>query len=162
MATIKTTNGHGHMKNDDARSKVINYIMQPKKAIHGYCGGNIDDFSQAADYMREVSEKAGKDDGVKIRHLIVSFAPYETRDPSVAYLVASSLSDYIGTLYPVVFAVHEDEPHIHFHMVFNAVSDVNGERYRGTRREFNAMRHHLNDALKNFGINTLQYIPSEK
>ena len=42
----------------------------------------------------------------------------------------------IGRIYQVVVAQHEDTPNPHLHVVFNAVSYINGYKYHGSKEDY--------------------------
>ncbi len=108
MAILTTLNGKGKYFNDDAKELVSNYILRPDKAKHGYIGGIAVDMLCPAESMALVSEQFEKKDGVQLRHFVVSFAPWETRDPEVVNKIAQQAAMFVGQTYQVLYAVHED------------------------------------------------------
>lgn len=160
MATWKTPNGHGNYFNTDAKQLLTNYILRPDKLLHNYWGGINIDLDSPAESMVAISEKFRKTNGVQIRHFIVSFAPNELRDPFIANEIARQMAEYTGQWYQTLYAVHENKPNLHFHLIHNSVSFLDGSRYYGTREEHNALGNTLESILKRYHINTLVYVKS--
>ena len=96
MAILKTGNGNGNYFNEDAKELLIHYILRPDKVVHGYFGGVGVDPLCPAESMELVSEQFRKQDGVQLRHFIVSFTPYELADPAVVNEIAQQVTIYIG------------------------------------------------------------------
>lgn len=152
MATLKTTNGDGRFFDDRSREDSIAYILRTYKIKHNYYGGAIVDIQDIPGSMDVVAERFNKNTGVRVRHFILSFHPYEVNTPEVANAIGKQIIRYIGKEYQAVYAVHEDTENLHIHIVMNAVSYVDGHRYRGTRAEFNAFKSHINKILRMHGI----------
>ena len=159
MATLKIANHKGKYRDQSSRSDVIHYILQPDKAIHGFCGGINVPLQTAAQSMDQIALYFGKPNGVQLHHWIVSFSPEECDILSAANTVALLLASVIGQEYQVVYSVHEDRPHCHIHLVFNAISWIDGHRYRGTRAEFYRLYNSFKRILSEYGVDHLDYIP---
>lgn len=159
MATLKTANGNGKYSDTNAKENVISYILNPYKAKQYSGNMHITDADPIAD-MERISRQFGKEKGIQLRHFIISFDPQETTDPRVVAAIACEIIPYLGREYQLVFAVHEDKPHLHIHIVCNSVSYVDGHRYYGTRQEFNGFKAHIKQVLRRYGIQTLQYVPN--
>ena len=161
MAKIKTANQKGKYFDAEAKTDVIDYILNPYKATHGFVGGIGVNPECPAESMAVVSETFGKSNGVQLRHYIVSFSQDELTDPRKANAIAQQLTAYIGQEFQAVYAVHENKAYLHVHIVVNTVSFVDGHRWRGSKAEF----YHLIDAMKQilhgFNINRLEYIPTK-
>ena len=158
MAILKTANGKGKYFNLDARELVTDYVLRPDKMIHGYCGGVCVDPICPAESMSLISEQYGKQDGVQLRHFIVSFMPYELSDPAIVNEIAQQITTVVGRDYQALYAVHEDKPHLHFHLIHSSVNYHTGARYYGTKREFYAFKNALKGILSLYGINKLEYV----
>lgn len=161
MATLKTANGINKYFDDNSREDVINYILRIDKTIHNLYGSNMRDISNAATIMDNTAEKFSKASGVKLRHFIISFEPTEVTEPTVAYDIAKRIAAFFFGEYQTVFAVHEDKPHLHIHIVINSVSYTDGHRYYGKRQEFNAFKSYTKRVLADYGIYTLMYVSNK-
>ena len=158
MATFKVVNCKGKYFDADAKPDIIRYILSPEKTACGYCGYVAVDPQDPAASMNAVSERFGKADGVQLRHFIVSFQPGELTDPAVVDEIAQEAAEFFEHEYQTVYAVHADKPSLHFHLVINSVSYIDGHRYRGTRKEFYDFKNNLKQILRGYGIPQLQYI----
>ena len=106
MATIKTANGRGKYHDSEAREDLIHYVWDSGKIPHRYCGALVADPDAPAESMCETAKRFRKTDGVQVRHLILSFAPWECSDPGVANEIAQEVAAYIAQKYEVVYSVH--------------------------------------------------------
>ena len=161
MATLKTANGTNKYFDDNSREDVINYILRCDKTIHNLYGSNMRDICSAPTVMNNTAEMFGKASGVKLRHFIVSFEPTEVSEPIVAYDIAKRSAAFFFGEYQTIFAVHEDKPHLHIHIVINAVSYMDGHRYYGKRQEFNTFKSYIKRVLADYGIYTLIYVSNK-
>lgn len=158
MAVFKTANGKGKYADISAREDLIHYILAPSKVRHGYCGGFKVNNAAPGESMRKVSEGFNKASGVQLRHWIISFDPREINEPAAANEIAIGISEFFAREYQVVYAVHEDKPHLHIHIVQNSVSYIDGHRYRGTKEEFYRFKKHLYRTLSAYGVRSLNYV----
>ena len=162
MAIWKTGNGDGNYFNEDAKELVAAYIMHPDKAIHGYTGGYGVDPYFPAESMKIVSEQFGKQQGVQLRHFVVSFAPDELNDPDIVNVIAQQFAMYVGQRYQALYAVHENKSHLHFHLMHNSVSYLDGRRCYGKRPEFHDYQRVLKGILAQYGIYRLTYVSNKR
>ncbi len=158
MATLKTGNKKGSYRDIDSKLDVISYILNPEKAQHSYIGGMSGTPRNIAENMNDVSVYFGKERGVQLRHYIISFSPNEINDPALVNIIAQRIIEYFAEEYQVIYAVHEDKPHLHIHIVINSVSFVDGHRYYGKREEFNAFRNFIKNLLRQYGIYCFYYV----
>lgn len=152
MPTIKILNAAGKYTDPQARQDVIAYICHPNKTPNHMIGGVQIDLQNIAQSMDAVAAQFGKNSGVRLRHLILSFHPKEVSSPSIFQLVANEVCTYIGREYQIAYAVHEDTAVPHIHFVFNTVSYVNGYKYRGNKEDHNRTIYLIKIALHNCGI----------
>lgn len=161
MATLKTPNGKGKYRDLEAKEDVTNYIFNPWKMPHNYCGFMGVRSQDISGSMMQISAKFKKENGVQLRHFIISFSPYELRDFSIANEIGSLAMRFFGREYQTVYAVHEKHYNPHIHIVINSVSCVDGHRYYGTKREFYAMMNYFRRVLLSYGITELVYVKDE-
>ena len=112
--------------------------------------------------MQRVTEMFDKTNGVQLRHFIISFSPEETRSASIVNDIACMIVPYLGREYQTGFAVHEDTTHLHIHIVCNAISYLDGHRYRGTKKEFYDFICHCNQILRMFRMGNLRYVSNKQ
>jgi len=157
MAILKTANTKGKYYESHAKDDVIQYILNPSKAKN-YCGAYGVDMNAPAESMKTVSAQFGKSQGVQLRHFIISFYPNELNTPAIANEIAKQFAAFFVHEYQVIYAVHENKPQLHIHMIINSVSYVDGHRYYGTRAEFKSMQKHMQNILRNHNIYRLDYV----
>lgn len=158
MALFKFLNGKGRYHNDDARTNMAEYILNPYKAKHGYIGGayvNMESIESIVHSMDKIAQQFGKTNGVQLRHFVLSFLPQETCDPREACRIGREIMSFVGQEYQAIFAVHENTANLHIHFMLNSVSHVNGDRYYGKRKDYYIMLNGLKAILHQHGIHTL-------
>ena len=98
--------------------------------------------------MMQTARRWGKQNRVrKGYHVIQSFRPGEVT-PEQAHTIGVELAQrLLGGRYEVVVATHLDRAHLHNHVVFNAVSFVDGKMYRDTFRDYYEGIRGVSDAL---------------
>ena len=125
---------------------------------HKFFGGAGIDILHPANSMDQVAMHFKKTTGVQLRHFILSFDPTEIRDPLLANLIATSLVDHFFEKYQVVYALHENTANLHAHFIVNAVSYVDGSKYRGTKSDYYCLLRNLRRILKWYGFRGLRYV----
>lgn len=160
MATVKTANGRGKYHDLNSRQDLISYICNPQKTPHHHIYYSHVSPNHPVEDMDQTAAQFGKAEGVQARHFIFSFHPLELDSHTIAAQIAQEVTDYLGEEYQSVSAVHEDQSHLHIHTVINAVSHVDGHRYRGTKQEFYAMKNQVGRILRRYGMDRLDYISS--
>lgn len=151
MAILKYFNG-GHYHDANSRQDVINYILRPDKTPDGYIGYIGVNPHDICGSMQHTAAEANKDSGVRIRHMALNFSPAELTDPAIADEIGQSVMKYIGKDFQTVYAVHQDTEHLNIHFVFNAVSYIDGHRYKGRKNEYRPCEKHIRDILSDYGI----------
>jgi len=136
MAILKFVNCKEKYQDSDATKEVINYIFNPDKSKRELYGFYQVDPENPTKSMRDVAKAFGKTTGIQIRHYIISFTKYEINEPIIADQIAQEIITYFQDQYQCVYAIHEDTEYLHIHFVCNAISYVNGHRYRGNKAEY--------------------------
>ncbi len=162
MAIIKTSNTTGKYHDQNSYNSAINYITRPDKTPHHYIGSIGLDMYNPVGSMESVAIHFGQKHGVHVRQFLLAFDPNESINPEIANLIGQSIIFYLGNRFQAIYAVHEDEPHIHIHIVINAVSYVDGTKYRGTHKVFRRFMDFVKRVLRQYGINQLIYVPTSK
>ena len=152
MAVFLTINQKGKYHDANAKMSVINYILNKKKMPSNYFGSMYVNPLNPASSMQKVSSFYGKENGVQIRHFSVSFDKSEISDPAVVNAIANELMHYIAKCYQVIYAVHENTEQLHFHMAFNTVNHITGERYRGNKSEYYALLNMIKNIVRKYGV----------
>lgn len=156
MAIFKKVAKAGKYQDDYAIHNLIAYITKPEKTPSQMIGGYGIDPDHIADSMAHVSNQFNKNSRIRLHHFIVSFGSWECSAPGVLYCIGMAISYQIGPEYQIAFALHEDTDYLHLHFVFNAISHIDGHRYRGGKKEYHELYHLVRKVLKGFRINELK------
>lgn len=81
-------------------------------------------------------QKAERKKSVLGYHLIISFSPGEATPEEVHQCGRELVERLLAEKYEAVLATHLDKDHLHNHIVFNAVSYVDGTMYRNTFKDY--------------------------
>lgn len=149
-----------HYHDDDARTDVIAYCLNPRKTPSGYVGGCAVNVNQAAFEMDLLARAYGKENGLRLRHMVLSFSDQEMRKLggrkhgfSRLNQIAQYAIAYYGNEYQIIYAVHEDSDHGHIHIVMTTVNYRTGKKYGGQKADYYRFQRYLGSFLKDpFGI----------
>lgn len=152
MAILKIIHAPKKYHDETAYQDVINYCANPDKTPHGLIEGRKVDKDYAADEMETVATAFGKDNGVKLRHFVLSCSSAEgLTSPDVAK-IAHQVTDYYAGEYQILYAVHESSEKPHAHFVMNMVSYQDGHRYQGKKQDYYKFQKHIKKILRPYGI----------
>ena len=155
MALFKQLNGKDRYHDFSAREDVINYILRPDKTMSGCIGWVNVDMRNPAASMAQVAKFYGKENGIQLRHFVLSFCQEEVDDPDVANEIAQQIAYFISQEYQTIYAVHEDTDQLHVHFVYNPVSYLDGHRYYGTKTEYYRLINFIKTLLHHYEIHKL-------
>ena len=152
MVYFKKIAYKGKYHDDEAIPTLVSYITNPEKTPSKIIYGVKVDMDRIADSMIDVAEKYKKNKRLRLHHFILSFDSKYGEELDLIDQVVKAVCDEMGKVYQIVAAVHEktDNPHIHF--AFNAVSFVNGYKYRGSITEYWKLVHTIEDILDKFDL----------
>lgn len=105
--------------------RVLDYVLRTP-----LCGGYGVDPCHAFDQMMLVKKAFHQTDGVQLKHFFITFTIEESYGLDFNDIL--SLGFQIGGIfheYQVVYCIHLDSSHIHFHFVMNTVSFLDGHKY---------------------------------
>lgn len=111
----------------------IDYILNPEKTQGGeLMGSNCGrDATSIFEAMLETKSYYSKWNGRQGYHFIISFSEDEKVSAETMLNVMNEFSEaYLGDAYDYVYTVHDDQPHMHGHLVFNSVNRNTGYKYR--------------------------------
>ena len=123
--TWNETTGCRKYHDDDALDTVISYCVQDRKTPSMLIGGYGVNLNQAAFEMHRLSSAYGKDNGLRLRHMILSFSDQELkkmgkRAPELVFKITDYAALYYRNGYQIIYAVHEDTGRLHSHLVMKA------------------------------------------
>lgn len=146
---------------DNAISNVVSYICQPSKTPSNLIGGVGIDLDRIAESMIAVSQRFGEYSGIRLHHFVVYFSQSDKPTLEMILRIAMDISRWIGYSHQIVFAVHEDEPNLHIHFVFNAVSYIDGYKYPGGMEQYYDIFDFVKVVLHAYNLGPLLPLPSE-
>lgn len=80
--------------------------------------------------------KTGRKNGVLAYHLVQSFRDFETTPETAHQCGVELVNRLFADKYEVVLATHIDRDHLHNHIIINAVSFVDGSKYRRSFKDY--------------------------
>jgi hypothetical protein len=144
----------------------IYYIMNPEKTqnqrlVGGNCGRD-EELIYAK--FKETKSLYGKSTGRQAYHFVISFPPEENVSTTTCMNVISDFVDeYLKNEYDVVFTVHDDQEHMHGHILFNSVNSINGKKYRYEDGDWEKYIQPITDRIaKKYGLNELEFIKKDE
>lgn len=127
--------------------KLIAYALNPAKTENGSLTAHIHcSDGYASQEMQSVRKNWDAEQGTQAFHIIQSFAPGEIT-PEMALQLAQEFAQEHLMGYQVVIGTHCDHAHIHNHIVFNAVSFVDGKKYHSTPQTYYRQVRAISDRL---------------
>ncbi len=156
LLNIKSTpSGSGrHLYN------AIKYILNPHKTEQGILvGGNSgSDYQEVYQTMFDTKRMFGKTDKRQGYHFVISFKPGEINKEEAYQVIQEFCDEYLGDAYDTVFAVHDDQKHIHGHIIFNSVSRLDGYKYHYKKGDWERSIQPITDSIcKKYGFGTLEF-----
>lgn len=139
MAVIKFAAG----KNNTyaGMKKAIDYILNEKKTDILLTYGK--DCCPDTAYHEFIQTKIDfhKEDGRQFKHLIQSFAGYETISPEQAHQVGIELLNCkLFDGFQVVMATHKDKNHLHNHFIINSINTQTGKKWDQSKEQLYELR----------------------
>lgn len=121
-----STGTSSHLKN------AINYILNDEKTkggslVGGNCGLESDEIYQQ---MLATKEEWGKTDGRQGYHFVISFDKFEVNEKQCSDVTKEFCKKFFGDNYEYVYATHNDQDHMHAHIIFNSVSRSTGLKFQ--------------------------------
>lgn len=143
-----------HLKN------AIRYILNPRKTEQGlWVGGNVGrEYETVLQAMLDTKREWQKLSGRQGYHFKISFKPGETDEKTAFQLVRDFCEQYLGDDYDYCFAIHNDKPHLHGHIIFNSVNRVSGYKYRYIEGDWEKEIQPITDSrCREYGLPELVY-----
>lgn len=152
MATYKVIHEPGKFHDEDCYQTITDYLKkQCKVSEEGIIGGSVVP-SIAAAAMETVAKVYHKEEGLKLRHSMISFSAEDLILPKEAKQIAQHSMEYYADNYQIYAAVHEDSDCLHIHFVMNTTSYVDGSKYHGTKADYYGYLKHLNQVVRPYEI----------
>lgn len=154
MAIVKVIS---HGKNNAATRNILSYVMDAKKTVPELCG-TMGDFEtdvitpkQVYKEFQRIRNLFGKAHGGRTYiHGTVSWAAGEISGEEAADFAR----EYLPQIYPghqVLYAVHQDTDHVHFHFVTNTVSYLDGSMAHWSKHDLEVAKKLCNEMCQERG-----------
>ncbi len=125
--------------------QLIRYVSNPLKTSNGMyvtaLGSGTKPPEQA---WKETCAYYEKKDGYTAWHVVQSYPP-DSVNPELAHEIGIQFIDRFAPGHDAVVATHLDKPHIHNHIVFNAVSRLTGLKYYSPAGDLQRMKRISNE-----------------
>ena len=139
-----------------ALSQAIDYGMNPSKTHNLVTGINCVPES-AHQEMQATKRRWDKRGGVLGYHIIHSYAPGEVTSEQAHAAGVDFARRLLGDRYEAVVSTHTDREHLHWHIVFNSVSFVDGKKYRSDFQSyFGTLRETSNTVSREHGLSVIE------
>ena len=156
MAITKVFPIHNHLR------RAINYAVNPNKTNDGELTGFYNcradlAYKNMVKTQKRYNQWKSRSDSVQGHHLIQSFKPHEAT-PEIAQKIAKEFAEsYLSDKYEVAYGIHTDHDHVHIHYIINAVSFVDGKKYRNNKWEYREKIRPLSDQLcAKYGLSVIK------
>lgn len=140
----------------------IYYITNPKKTqnkrlIGGNCGR---DEEMIYNKFMDTKKIHDKYDGRQGYHFVISFSPLESVSADLCMnIMADFMEEYLKNEYDAVYAVHDDQEHMHGHLIFNSVNSVTGKKYRYEDGDWEKYIQPITDKIaEKYGLSKLEFV----
>lgn len=150
--TGNTTGLAGKYHDMAAIETVITYVLNPAKTDARYVGGCAINPRMAAQQFSQIAEAYGKNTGIHLRHMVLSFQESEPLTAEQAFYIAHQIAQYYGDAYQILFALHLDHANYHVHFVMNTVSYRTGAKYAGDKRDYYRFIQYMERVLAQYGM----------
>ena len=140
----------------------IEYILNPKKTAGGFYTGSLncmlehslDDMIRTMKFFGKEPRKQNDRIGY---HLTISWNPDEKVSEEMALEVAKEFCETYLYGYECVYAVHNDQNHMHVHVCFSSVSCFTGMKYRYEDKDWeNKIQPIVDELCARHGLRTLE------
>lgn len=153
----KSSNSSQHLKN------LISYIFNPEKTADDFWVGGNAGFTAKMCYenmieLKELYEKrtnANKNCSQGY-HYVLAFPPGEADENTVFKITEKFCEEFLGDEYQYCFTLHNDQPHLHTHIVFNSVA-FDGHMYHSPKNDWqNRIQPLLNKFCEEYNLSYIK------
>ena len=136
----------------------IDYILKDEKTQNGKLTGAVNCMvEQAYEQMENTKKLYLKVDKRQGYHIIISFPKDEVTVDTAYVITEKFVTQYLGSDYEAVYAVHDNTEHIHSHIIFNSVSFRTGRKYRYEKGDWEkTIQPLVNSICREFGLSMLE------
>ena len=145
---------------------LVSYVLRDYTLPRECVGARSLDLNRAAWEMEQVALAFDKYEGVKVRHMVISFLGEELmrmgKNKAEILEEVRWFAEYVigfyGRSYQILYGVHTDTDHLHIHIGMSTVNYRTGYKYPGTKADYYAFQNHVNEWTKeNYGFHVVFY-----
>ena len=160
LKEAKGNNKAAHLRHN------IFYICNPDKCDGGlWIGGNAGTTPDII-YQTMIGNKQfwGKEDGSQGFHYVISFPPDLSVTEEQAYQIAEDFCrELLNGRFYFVFAVHNDQHHMHVHITFDSVSKEDGFKFHSPKGDWEKRIQPITDRIcKKYGLPELTFTDEKR
>lgn len=140
-------------------AKAIAYVTDPDKA-EIVSSQSLDDSRSYAEQFRETGQLYGKGndfDERKYYHFKFSCDPADGVTPEQSHKMAEEMAARSFPGYECVIATHTDKPHIHSHIIVNAIGFEDGRKLHINNSEYGELKDQANEIALEHGFTPLEW-----
>lgn len=139
-------------------SEKIDYALNRQKteSVLFEASLNCTSVETAFEDMRRTQLRYDKTEGRLGYHLIQSFAPGEVTAEEAHAIGIELAQKCVGDNYEVIIGTHLNKAHLHNHIVFNAVSFLDGKKYHLGRNGFAELRELSDGICREHGLSVIE------
>lgn len=161
MALFKIVNRSKKYHDNMAYEDLVSYCTASRKCPHYCITGRAVNPQNAAWAMKCIAQVYGKTDGVRLRHMVLSFSPCELSSKSIydidiANKIAWNVMGFFSWRYQILSCVHIKKRHLHIHFLMNTVSYLDGKKYKEEKYDYYQFQTHIKSILITYGISSLK------
>lgn len=152
----------GSYRDENAISDLINNEVawnSHKNTTADFVNAHHIDLECIAGSMIEVSRYFSQDYGTHAYHFILSFSPDEVPPLIVLDGLAYDICYFFYHEFQIIYSFHNDENKPHLHFVLNAISYVDGHRFRWDAEMYHRFCRFVRWILGNCHLREFHYAP---
>ena len=134
--------------------RICNYVLDEKKTPSRLCSGLNLDPLYARDEMELTKKIFHKTGGRTYKHFVQSFHQNEPITAQEAHKIATEtvLKSHLFDEFEVLFVTHENEKHLHTHIVVNSVSFIDGHKLNQSPADLRLFKEVSDNVCKEHGL----------
>ncbi|MCG8540145.1 MAG: relaxase/mobilization nuclease domain-containing protein [Clostridia bacterium] len=132
--------------------RAIAYILHLQKTEYHLTAGLNCNISTAYEEFILTKQNYKKENGRQYIHFIQSFSPLDKVTPETIKEIADRLLQQISKGFQVVYAVHNDKPHLHTHFIINTVNADTGLKWQLSKEQLQELKDYSDQLCREYGL----------
>lgn len=149
----KEKKGGAHLKN------AIEYICNPEKTEGGLNIFSVNCLSNPQSAFLKFTDtrvRLNNNGNRAAYHMVLSCPPEETSPDIMMKITQEFVNEFLENKYEAISAIHNNTEKMHSHIIFNAVSYIDGKKYRYEKGDWiKIIQPILNSLCKKYGLSEL-------